>query len=319
MPEDLQAPYPYFGGKSRIAPRVWELLGDPHTYIEPFFGSGAVLLARPACRPNARREIINDADGMVANFWRAVQAAPAEVARYADWPCVHNDILPRRRWLKERAPELVSRMAADPEYRDPKAAGWWVWLMNHWIGGEALSENIAPEGLGKIPRMEGAGFYTPPAGYEAGQPGTAGAARTAIAARLGNLADRLRTVKVVCGDWSRVLGGEWVFSRGPCGIFLDPPYGGDTIHSKVYAHDSFSIAGEVREWCLENGNRPNARIILCGYGVEHDALLSWGWRKEAWKANGGYAHQRKDGTNDNCEKERMWISPGCTDRQNSLF
>lgn len=37
----------YFGGKSRIASEVWARFGDVTSYIEPFFGSGAVLLSRP--------------------------------------------------------------------------------------------------------------------------------------------------------------------------------------------------------------------------------------------------------------------------------
>lgn len=41
----LKAPFPYFGGKSKVAHLVWERLGDVHTFIEPFFGSGAVLLS----------------------------------------------------------------------------------------------------------------------------------------------------------------------------------------------------------------------------------------------------------------------------------
>ena len=31
-------------------------------------------------------------------------------------------------------------------------------------------------------------------------------------------------VKVVCGDWSQVLGGSWQSNGGACGVFLDPPY-----------------------------------------------------------------------------------------------
>jgi DNA adenine methylase len=45
--EHLQAPFPYFGGKSRVAEIVWARFGDVDNYVEPFFGSGAVLLARP--------------------------------------------------------------------------------------------------------------------------------------------------------------------------------------------------------------------------------------------------------------------------------
>jgi DNA adenine methylase len=37
----------YFGGKSRVAPQVWERFGDVANYVEPFAGSLAVLLGRP--------------------------------------------------------------------------------------------------------------------------------------------------------------------------------------------------------------------------------------------------------------------------------
>lgn len=43
----LRAPFPWFGGKSRIASTVWDAFGRVQNYVEPFFGSGAVLLARP--------------------------------------------------------------------------------------------------------------------------------------------------------------------------------------------------------------------------------------------------------------------------------
>jgi hypothetical protein len=38
-----KAPFPWFGGKSQAAPLVWSLLGDVPHYVEPFYGSGAVL------------------------------------------------------------------------------------------------------------------------------------------------------------------------------------------------------------------------------------------------------------------------------------
>jgi len=55
----LKAPFPYFGGKSKIAHIVWQALGQPPVYIEPFFGSGAVLLSRKNYDPKYK-EIIND-------------------------------------------------------------------------------------------------------------------------------------------------------------------------------------------------------------------------------------------------------------------
>ena len=42
----LITPFPYFGGKLPVAELVWLRLGDVPNYIEPFFGTGAVLLNR---------------------------------------------------------------------------------------------------------------------------------------------------------------------------------------------------------------------------------------------------------------------------------
>ena len=41
------APFPWFGGKRRVAPIVWDALGDVPGYIVAFAGSRAVLPRRP--------------------------------------------------------------------------------------------------------------------------------------------------------------------------------------------------------------------------------------------------------------------------------
>jgi len=79
----LKAPFPWFGGKSRAVDLVWPRLGNVRNYIEPFFGSGAMLLGRPH-EPGI--ETANEKDPYVANFWRATVAAHDEVAGWADWP-----------------------------------------------------------------------------------------------------------------------------------------------------------------------------------------------------------------------------------------
>ena len=71
----MAAPFPYFGGKSLACETVWAALGDPENYVEPFAGSAAMLLGRPNV---GKVETINDADGFVANFWRAVSLDAAE-------------------------------------------------------------------------------------------------------------------------------------------------------------------------------------------------------------------------------------------------
>lgn len=89
----LKAPFPYPGGKSRVADLVWSRLGDVDNYVEPFAGSLAMLLKRPADHfaNGYRVETVNDANHYLVNFWRAVKNAPAEVAEYADWPVMEAD------------------------------------------------------------------------------------------------------------------------------------------------------------------------------------------------------------------------------------
>ncbi len=120
----LKAPFPWFGGKSRVAPLIWQRFGD-------VYGSGAVLLARPG---DAGIETVNDADAFLANFWRAVAADPEQVSFFADWPVNEADLHARHRWLVETGADRVEKLKTDPEFFDAKVAGWWVWGQCLWIG-----------------------------------------------------------------------------------------------------------------------------------------------------------------------------------------
>lgn len=126
----LKAPFPWFGGKSRASEMIWRRLGDVDTYNEPFAGSLAVLLGRPH---QPRVETVNDLDCYLANFWRALQADPEQVAYYADYPVNETDLHARHQWLVNQS-EFQAAMKADPEFYDAKIAGWWVWGQCLWIG-----------------------------------------------------------------------------------------------------------------------------------------------------------------------------------------
>jgi len=129
--EVLRAPFPWFGGKRRVAPIVWPRFGNVDTYNEPFAGSLAVLLARP--HP-PRVETVNDLDCFIANLWRALQHDPDGVAYWCDGPVNEADLHARHRWLVSRGRRLVLRCARDPHYFNAKVAGWWVWGQCLWIG-----------------------------------------------------------------------------------------------------------------------------------------------------------------------------------------
>jgi hypothetical protein len=361
VPGTPRCPFPFFGGKKKAAGAIWERLGDVRNYIEPFCGSAAVLLARP--HP-AQIETLNDADCFIANFWRATGRDPEAVAEYADWPVNEADLYARHRWLvlSDEARAIRDKIRADPEFYDPKVAGWWCWGACCWIGSgwcrEAscvddkrpqLCNGNTRHGPGvhrqvddKIPRLAGArkgdlyygglGVHAeilPDLGNSRPQLGdayargrgvhsndsaeTCEARRTWLIEWFEQLRDRLRAVRVCCGDWTRVCKSATVTTRlGTTGIFFDPPYSDESGRSKgLYGVDSGTVAHDVRAYCLERGSDPAMRIVLAGLAGEgHEELEAAGWSVVAWKSQGGYNNRTEEGQ-DRAARERLWCSPHC--------
>jgi len=318
----LKAPFPWFGGKSRVANLLWDRFGDVPNYVEPFFGSGAVLLGRPW---PAGTETVNDLDCMVANFWRALQADPDAVAHHADWPVNEADQHARHLWLCSRE-EFRERMKVDPEYFDVKIAGWWVWGQCIWIGSGWCSvelPHLGDAGTGvhrKRPHLGNAGKGLNRQLPHLGDAGTGECLvsdpisgtrrRSQIVAYMRELAERLRNVRVCCGDWSRICGPSPTVKHGITGVFLDPPYADEAERTDdLYSSDDGSVAHAVREWAIEWGADPRMRIALCGYDGEH--AMPSEWVCIAWKARGGYGSQGNNAARDNSGRERLWFSPHC--------
>jgi DNA adenine methylase len=72
----MDAPFTYYGGKARLARRLVALMPRHRTYIEPFFGSGAVLFAKPP----VLHEVVNDLDGAIVTFFRVLRERPEDLA-----------------------------------------------------------------------------------------------------------------------------------------------------------------------------------------------------------------------------------------------
>ncbi len=159
-----KAPFPWFGGKSKAADVVWQALGDVCHYVEPFFGSGAVLLKRPH-QPNRPyfSETVNDADGLLVNLWRSIQLSPDATAQAASWPVSEADVHARHcALLKWREEHQLEHLMGDPTWHDPVMAGWWVWGQCSWIGAGWCSGTgpWSPDETGRLrkrPRGSGGG------------------------------------------------------------------------------------------------------------------------------------------------------------------
>lgn len=67
----------YPGSKWRIADWIVSLMPPHKSYLEPFFGSGAVFFSKPP----SRIETINDLDGEIVNLFRVVRDMPEALER----------------------------------------------------------------------------------------------------------------------------------------------------------------------------------------------------------------------------------------------
>lgn len=309
----VKAPFPYFGGKSEIADAVWSRLGDTPNYVEPFFGSGAVLLNRPHWQPGKTMlETVNDASGFIANFWRAVQADPDAVVRYADRPVNENDLHAIHGWLVRQADGLAAKLEGDPDYYDPKIAGWWCWGAACWIGsgwcrGNGPWQQVETEDGWRLVNTGADGVKKQL--VHLGNSGNAGEGKQGLYAWMQALSERLTRVRVCCGDWSRVCGPTPTFKNGLTAVFLDPPYTAKAgREADLYEVDCLEVGHAVAAWCKANGDNPLLRIALCGYDGEYDLP---GWDCLVWKAHGGYGMQGNGRGRDNATKERIWFSPHC--------
>ena len=334
---DLPSPYPYFGGKAKVAGEIWKRLGDPPVYVEPFFGSGAVWLARPNVNPDRHLERLNDLSAYIPNFWRAMQHDPAAVAHHANNPAFECDLHARHLWLVNQKGDLGERLMASPDYYDAKIAGYWVWGAALWIGSGWCSGKggwIAHEG--RLVRAESVGIDADGVKRQTLHQGDAGRgiarqtlhqrnAGQGIARKTneGGVQDyfealqaRLhRGVSVHCGDWSRLLKPAiaWGLNgNNPTltGIVLDPPYTFDN-RDDVYEHDQ-DISAEVAQWALENGDNKNLRIAYCAYSTPDEVarFAAAEWEVVNWKANGGYANNGAV-RNGNKYREVVYFSPHC--------
>lgn len=309
----LLSPFPYFGGKRSVASEVWTRLGSPTQYIEPFCGSAAVLLAAP--KP-AALEVICDASGFIANFWRAVKHQSQAVAQWADYPVSHIDLGARHQWLMAQR-ERIGAALHDPDWPgDAKVAGWWLWGQCCWIGSgwcdwagparrqcregrtgdwegdDATSAGMGVQAIGQVPHASDAGMGL-----------MTSCGRTAIA-WLGRIADRLERVRIVHGDWSRCLNNH--FGGDDTAVFLDPPY---RAYERLYG-ESTPVADAVEKWVRDNGH---LRIALCGHRGDYDLD---GWDVVEW-SRGRLTYAGGKTT----DRECVWYSPPCLEslKQPDMF
>jgi len=312
----LEPPFKYFGGKRLIAPIVWELLGNPQSYIEPFAGGLAVLLARPMPIAANVQEIVNDIDGTIVNIWRSIRQDPETLAVWLDRPLAEADLVAAHNYLAQNKERIEQLVKSHPDACDPLAAAYHIHYLRYKVGGIELQGTLR---VAKPQRDVNRRNYQLMLVRD-------GDLRRAIfdkrgAAQLYAIARRLRYVRILCGDWSRCFTGNYWRGKQATGlqftvgVYMDPPYA-DTDRSDVYTHESYEVAYEAMEWCLQHAHEPWLRIVFSSYDEFLnppwcERLAAGGWRIINWKTKGGYTAIGKRKVNLNPRREVLYISPNC--------
>lgn len=184
------APFSYYGGKSgagrnaKVARWIIENLPMREGYAEPFAGALGVLLARP----RVKRELINDADHWITNWWRCVREHPERMKHL----CEHT---PASRVDFERACRLLDT-AARPAEADTELA-WAAWTVIRCSPFHGTAQRAF------VPRYDLKSGSRP-------------------FPRIRDLADRLRYVEIECTDATKLL--DRLAERDDYSIYVDPPY-----------------------------------------------------------------------------------------------
>ncbi len=294
-------PFSYFGGKRRVTSVIWSRLGeDVRNYIEPFAGGLSVLLGRNTygCRNfSQHRELVNDSNALLMNFWRAVTFGDVEqIIKYADYPAQELETIQRRVYILSQESSLQEKLSSSLESHDDKLAGLTLYVMRNWIGGNCLDSqtNVSSK--------------MPPAHISGWQGITARRTVKILKARLEKVITFCNNWKIcVKEDWLRPIKSDTQTVKiGITAVLLDPPY---EDKEGVYKKDSMlmtlSTATEVAQWAIENGSDPMFRIACCAYeGQTSDKLFRKmpGWTYFKWSGR-GYGEKPK--------KEIVWFSPYC--------
>lgn len=175
-----------------------------HSYLEPFFGSGAVLFNKP--RSNI--ETVNDLDGNVINLFEWIKRDPERLAREIYWT-------PYARQVYEDV------FAEVPEDSFKKAVNFYIRLnMGH--GFRTTGEKV--------------GWKNDIQGRE-----RAYAAQdwVHLPEKIMQTAERLRGVQIECRPAVELIRR---FNYPNVLIYADPPYVVDTRHGKQYRHEMDNAA-----------------------------------------------------------------------------
>lgn len=232
------------GAKWRLVDWYIAHLPAKRVYLEPYFGSGAVLFSKP----RSPTEVVADVDGRVVALFRALRDRPEELAR-----AVRLTPWAREEWEECRGEEDVVDVVE--KARRFLVASW----QSHGLRAVANRAGWRHDGpigcRGRSVAMEWAD----------------------LPARIEAAARRLQGVHIESRPALDVL----VRYDGPeVAAFVDPPYPAVTVHGKrdrLYRHEM--LATEQHRELLTHLLKRAGPVLACSYrnDIYDEMLLSAGW------------------------------------------
>ena len=238
-------PFPWLGGKSRLAKTIISLLPPHNTYVEAFCGAANILLAKEP----AKVEVMNDASGLIVNFFQVLQN-----------PDQRSSLMDRLQWTPYARMEYSHALEHldDP---DP--------VMKAWAFFTAQCQSIS--GGGSFGNRSASNW-----GY-ARTSDQAGAFRGHIE-KLPAIAQRLLEVHIEHGDGVEVI-RRW---DAPDTLFyIDPPYADATRTNKSgRAAYHCEIDDDGQQTLVDALLRLQGGAILSGYSTTlYQPLEDAGWER----------------------------------------
>lgn len=230
----MRTPLTYYGGKQALARQIVPLMPAHRVYLEPFAGGAAMLFTKPRCE----RETLNDLDGQIMRFWRALRDRPEELAA-----AVAATPYGREEWRASRNGD------ADD---DVEAARRLLVNVDQSFSRERHSWAVPSVGAAR----------------HSWQPSTwANLPLKIIAA-----ADRLKGVALECGDALEMI-PRWDVPNAL--IYVDPPYTG--AH-RLWPSGGYAVDDDGGLWTrlvevLLTVNQ--AAVVLSGYPCGEADRLGW--------------------------------------------
>jgi len=135
---ELKTPITYYGGKQKMACHILPLIPEHFTYVEPFFGGGAIFFAKPP----SPTEVVNDINHRLVNFYKVLKYDFEEIERRVD------ETFHSREQYRESGAAYYSQ--AD-QITDPVGCAWAVWMQANMSFASKIGAGFGYDRKGKTP------------------------------------------------------------------------------------------------------------------------------------------------------------------------